>query len=207
MFIDEVKKEFGINTPIFADELLALFKQYTRAYVFRLIKKAEKAGELVAYSRGVYFIPRKTFFGQSTICSEMVAEKKYMRSGNSVYGVCAGLNLLNQFGVTTQVPNTLEIVTNNETTRKRKVVIDGKEFVVRRARCKITSDNYPEYTLLQLFNDMDEKDTLDKFALDQIASYMKEKSVTKEKLFSMSAYFPSIAAKNMIRSGALNGAI
>lgn len=58
--------------------------------------------------------------------------------------------------------------------------------------------------MLQLFNDMDEKDTLDKFALDQIASYMKEKSVTKEKLFSMSAYFPSIAAKNMIRSGVLS---
>ncbi len=207
MFISEIEKTFGFNTPIFTDEIVNLFSQYSRAYVFRLIKKAEQNGELVLYSRGVYFLPRKTFFGQSTICSEMVAEKKYLKDGELVYGIYAGINLLNQFGITTQVPNTLEIVTNNETTRKRKVVIDGKDFIIRKARCTITADNYPEYTLLQLFNEMSVQDELDDFARSQIEKYIKANNLTRERLLFMSMYFPALAVKNMLRSGTLNGTI
>ena len=206
MFADKLESRFGLNTPIFADEIVEYFGEYTRAYVFRLIKKAEQDGELVSYSRGVYYIPRKTFFGKSTICAEMVAEKKYLRDGNEVYGVYAGINLLNQFGITTQVPNTLEIVTNNETTRKRSVEIAGKKFIIRKARCEINALNYLEYTILQLFNDMNTKDRLDDFAKAQISSYIRKNNITMEKLLAMSAFFPPLTVKKMIGSGVLNGA-
>ena len=207
MFIDKIEKTYGANTPIFADEIVALFDGYTRAYVFRLINKAEADGELVSYSRGVYYIPKNTFFGKSTICSEMVAEKKYIKNKESVYGIYSGLNLLNRFGITAQVPNTLEIVTNNETTRKRKIEIGGRAFILRKARCKITKDNYPVYTLLQLFNDMSDKDELDEFAKKQIGDYIVRNDVTTEKLFDMSKVFPSATLKKMIWSGALNGTL
>lgn len=206
MFINELENEFGLNTPIFADEIVEYFSDFTRAYVFRLIKKAEMNGELISYSRGVYFIPKKTFFGKSTICSEMVAEKKYVRDGKKIYGVYAGINLLNQFGITTQVPNILEIVTNNETTRKRNIMIAGKEFVLRKSRCEINADNYSEYTLLQLFNDMDSKDSLDDFAWSQVERYIRENGVTRENLLAMAVAFPSAALKKIIRCGIFNGA-
>ncbi len=207
MFIEDIKKTYGENTPIFADEIVALFNNYTRAYVFRLIKKAEDAGELVAFSRGVYFIPKKTFFGQSTICSEMVAEKKYMKNNQSVYGIYAGLNLLNRFGVTTQVPNTMEIVTNNETTRKRNVTINGREFILRRARCEINKENYPTYTVLQLFSDMSNEDELDDFSKTQINDYMSNNKIKADDLFYMSRSFPAATLKKMVRSGVLNAAV
>ena len=175
MFVDKLESRFGLNTPIFADEIVEYFGEYTRAYVFRLIKKAGQAGELVSYSRGVYYIPR------------------------------TGINLLNQFGITTQVPNILEIVTNNETTRKRNVVIAGKEFIIRKARCEINAFNYLEYTLMQLFNDMNTKDRLDDFAKAQINSYIRKNNITMEKLLAMSAFFPSLIVKKMIGSGVLNG--
>ncbi len=207
MFIEDIKKTYGENTPIFADEIVTLFSNYTRAYVFRLIKKAEDAGELVAFSRGVYFIPKKTFFGQSTICSEMVAEKKYMKNNQSVYGIYAGLNLLNRFGVTTQVPNTMEIVTNNETTRKRNVTINGRGFILRRARCEINKENYPTYTVLQLFSDMSNEDELDDFSKTQINDYMSNNKIKAEDLFDMSRSFPAATLKKMVRSGVLNAAV
>ena len=207
MFIDKIEKAYGANTPIFADEIVALFGTYTKGYVFRLIKRAEESGELVPYSRGVYYIPKTTFFGKSTLCSEMVAEKKYLKNKESVYGVYAGLNLLNQFGITTQVPNTMEIVTNNETTRKRKIVIENREFILRKSRCKITKENYPVYTILQLFSDMSEKDKMGDFSRKQIRNYINENSITIEKLFDMSAAFPSATLKKMIGSGVLNGAV
>lgn len=207
MFIEDIKKTYGENTPIFADEIVTLFSNYTRAYVFRLIKKAEDAGELVAFSRGVYFIPKKTFFGQSTICSEMVAEKKYLKNNQSVYGIYAGLNLLNRFGVTTQVPNTMEIVTNNETTRKRNVTINGRGFILRRARCEINKENYPTYTVLQLFSDMSNEDELDDFSRTQINDYMSSNGIKADDLFDMSRSFPAATLKKMVRSGVLNAAV
>ena len=207
MFIDKIEKIYGTNTPIFADEIVALFDGYTRAYVFRLINKAEAEGELVSYSRGVYYIPKRTFFGKSTICSEMVAEKKYLKNKESVYGIYSGLNLLNRFGITTQVPNTLEIATNNETTRKRTIDIGGRKFILRKARCKITKDNYPVYTILQLFNDMSNEDKLNEFARKQIGDYIVQNDVTTEKLFDMSRFFPSATLKKMIGSGVLNGTL
>lgn len=205
MFIKELENKFGLNTPIFADEIVKCFCYFSRAYVFRLIKKAEMVGAIIPYSRGVYFIPKKTFFGKSTICSEMVAEKKYIRDGKEIYGVYAGVNLLNQFGITTQVPNILEIVTNKETTRKRSIMIAKKEFVIRKSRCEINIDNYSEYTILQLFNDMDSKEILDDFAMSQVEKYIKDNGVTRDKLLTMAVYFPSATVKKMIRSGILNG--
>lgn len=205
MFIKELENKFGLNTPIFAEEIVNYFSNFSRAYVFQLIKKVEMEGALIPYSRGVYYIPKKTFFGKSTICSEMVAEKKYIRDGKEIYGVYAGVNLLNQFGITTQVPNILEIVTNNETTRKRNIMIAGKEFVLRKSRCEITVDNYSEYTILQLFNDMDSKDSLNDFAWAQLEKYISDNGVTTEKLLTMAVSFPSATVKKMIMSGILNG--
>ena len=204
MFTQEVKKAFGANVPIFAEEILALFPQYTRAYVFRLIKRAEQDGELTSFCRGVYYIPTKTFLGASQICSEMVAEKKYLRDCQSVYGIYAGLSLLNQFGITTQVPNTVEIVTNRETTRKRKVTIVGRDFILRKARCEITKENFATYTLLQLFNDMGGSDKMDDLAREQILGYMKGNNVTQAKLFAMSQSFPSLVLRKIAGSGVLN---
>lgn len=207
MFIEDIQKAFGVNTPIFTDDIVALFKNFTRAYVFRLIKKSEEAGELVLFSRGVYFIPKKTFFGQSTICSEMVAEKKYLKNNQSVYGVYAGLNLLNQFGLTTQVPNTIEIVTNNETTRKRNVIINGREFILRKARCEINNENYATYTIMQLFSDMSNDDVLDDLSKTQIHNYMSDNKIKVDDLFYMSRVFPASTLKKIVKSGVLNAVV
>ena len=207
MFIDELEKIYGAGVPIFAEEIIKLFSGYTRAYVFRMIKSAEVSGQLVPFSRGVYYIPRKTFFGQSSLCSEMVAEKKYIKNAESVYGVYAGLNLLNQFGLTTQVPNKLEIVTNNESTRKRRITIEGRDYILRKARCEITKDNYPSYTILQLFNDMSGDDVPDEFARSRILDYIKANSISADNLFSMSGVFPASALKKMVGSGVLNGIV
>lgn len=207
MFIELLKKEYGVNNPIFASDIIKLFSNYTRAYVFRLINKAIKNNELSYYCKGVYYIPKKTFFGASTICSEIIAEKKYVKNGKSIYGIYAGQTNLNMFGLSTQVPNFIEIISNNESTRKRKVIIDGKEYILRKSRCKITNDNYPEYTLFQLFDDISKDEKINDIAKTKIYNYIKSNNVTKEKLFAMSINFPSIASKNMIKSGVLNGII
>ncbi len=130
-----------------------------------------------------------------------------MKNNQSVYGIYAGLYLLNLFGVTTQVPNTMEIVTNNETTRKRNVTINGRGFILRRARCEINKENYQTYTVLQLFSDMSDEDELDDFSKTQIKNYMSNNKIKADDLFDMSRSFPAATLKKLVRSGVLNVAV
>lgn len=203
-FISRLKDKFGLDSPIFTEEIISLFQEYTKAYVFRLIKESEENSFLKLYTRGVYYIPHNTIFGESTLYPEKVAERKYVKDKQNVYGINSGLSLLNQFQVTTQMPNVIEIVTNKEATRKRIVYINGKEFIIRKSRCQINSDNFPEYTLLQLFTEIDPRDIFDDLTVQLIKDYIKEYEITKEKLSLMALYFPSYTSKNIIRSGIFN---
>ena len=40
MFIERLKEKFNTNEPIFTEEVLELFPDFSRAQVFRFIKKA-----------------------------------------------------------------------------------------------------------------------------------------------------------------------
>ena len=207
MFIKKIKDNFKTGDPIFIENILSLFPEFTRAYVFRLIKQAEIKGELIKFSRGVYYIPKKTFFGYSTLTSSMVANNKYITDGKSVYGIYSGLTLLNQFMVSTQVPNVIEIVTNNEATRKRTVNIDGMRFIIRKSRFEITKGNYNYYSLLQFFLELGTQPNLDEFSKLKIKEYIKEKRIKQEQLIRLAMRFPAQTLKNLIGSEVMNGTI
>ena len=89
MISNELQCRFGYNTPITSEEIVSIFGKYTRAYVFRMIKRALDSGELMLFSRGVYYIPRNTVFGQTKITPEQVAEKKYIKeNGEFFWCIC-----------------------------------------------------------------------------------------------------------------------
>lgn len=205
MFIEKLSKNFDTNEPIFTEEILSLFKEYLRAQVFRYIDKAKNNKELIQFTKGVYYIPTITFWGDlSMITTDSVVEKKYLRNSNQVYGVYSGIKLLNLFSVTTQMGATIEIVTNNETTRCRHIDINGRKFILRKSRCKITKKNYAAYTILQLFNDFDDQDKLDDHSYKSIVEYINNYKVEKEQLLELSMQFPARAIKKLIGSGILN---
>lgn len=204
MFIERLKEKFNIDEPIFTNEILELFDGFTRAYVFRLINKAKSAGEIEQFDNGVYYIPQRTVLGLSTITADDVINKKYLRNGNEVYGVYSGLKLQNIFSVTTQMPNTVEIVTNNETMRKRQVEIDGRTFILRKSRCPISRVNVNAYTVLQLFNDMGTQIRLDDSAKDKVVSFIRKNNVSARELMSLATVFPAQTTKSLIVNGVLN---
>ncbi len=105
------------------------------------------------------------------------------------------------------MPNTIEIVTNNETTRKRNVTINGRRFILRKARCEINKENYPTYTVLQLFSDMNNEDELDDFSKSQINDYISSNEIKADDLFYMSRSFPATTLKKMVKSGVLNAIV
>ena len=150
--IERLALKYGENAPIFADDILATMREYTKARVYQLIAAAIDAGQLVRFDQGIYYIPTKTIFGPSKLNVGDVIERLYLRDGNKVYGFYSGLAVLNKLGITEQMPNVIEIVTNNESARIREVTIGKQKVILRKARAPINADNINVLQVLELMN-------------------------------------------------------
>lgn len=196
MFIDKLTENFNINEPIFTEEILDLFKEYSRAQVFRYIDKAKENKKIIQFTKGVYYIPNTTFWGDlSTITVDSVIEKKYLKNASDTFGVFGGIKLLNNFSITTQMAAVIEVVTNNETTRCRRISINGRNFILRKSRCKINTDNYAAYTILQLFNDFEKKDKLDESSRRRVVDYIKNTKLHKNNCLKCQNNFQHVLLK------------
>lgn len=204
MFIETLKKHFKENEPIFTNEILDVFNEYSRGYVFRLIDIYVYQDKLMKFGNGIYYLPKKTIVGTSTITVEDVINKKYIKNKKDTYGIYSGISLQNIFSLTTQIPNTIEIVTNNEATRCRKITIDKMNVILRKSRCKIDKKNANAYAVLQLFTEIENVNVLDVIAKANIKDFIKNNNVSNKDLLSLAAYFPAKATKNLICSGVIN---
>lgn len=205
MFIDKLQAKYEPNEPIFINEILDEFSEYSRGYVFKLIKKAEEKDELVNFSTGVYFIPTKTILGLSTITTEDVVEKKYISSKNETFGIYSGLQLQNMFNLTTQMPNIIEVVTNNESMRKREIEINGRRVILRKSKVNITKDNVNEYMLLQLMTEIGSN--INEISRERIKNFINRRNIDYKIIIKLASHFPSKAIKNLIISGVLGNHI
>ncbi|MCD8204046.1 MAG: hypothetical protein LUB56_02855 [Coprobacillus sp.] len=199
MIYEAILEKYGYDTPVFTKEILDMFPAYTEAYVFRVLKEEEGEGKIVRYTHGVYYLPTKTLIGESSICASDVMEKRYIQDGDEVFGVYSGAYLENLFGITTQVPNTREIVTNNETTRRRKVTIDGMDFILRKPYTTITKDNVNAYYVLELIHNLDTV-LINEEIRREINTYIEEYKVSKELLRDLSSSFPYKTSKALIQN-------
>ena len=202
MFAQRLREQFNINEPIFTEEIMRLFPEYSRMQVFRFINKAEE--NKVQFTKGVYFIPKITEFGLSTITADDVAQKKYIEWKENIYGVVSGIGLLNDFSVTTQVPAVIEIVTNNETTRKREITIRNRRFILKKSRVEINKDNAAAYTVLQLFDEFGKETKLDEYSSRLVTEYVRRQGVTKAQLLNLAVNFPGRTIQKLIRSDVFN---
>lgn len=204
MLIDELKKNFNYNEPIFTEEILNLLSNDSRAQVFRYINQSKDKGEIIQFDKGVYYIPKKTIIGPSTITADMIIEKKYLSDKKNTYGVYSGIKLFNNFSMTTQMAAVIEVVTNNESAKCREIILKNRRFILRKSRCQIDNDNVAAYTILQLFSEFKKDDYLNEDAKRRLLEYISKTGVTKEQLFNLSMNFPPRTIQNIIGSGILN---
>ncbi len=197
MIYEALKKKYGYNTPIFTKEILEMFPEYTKAYVFRLVNKEIEKGKIGKLDRGIYYIPQKSEIGPTTITPSDAAIKRYIKDGNEINGLFSGITLQNEFYVTTQVPSIREIVTNNETSFKREINIDGVTYILRKSRTPITKDNIDAYRVMQLFSETNDL-VVNERAIEEVKDYMKKKKVTKKSLLDLAKYFPGNTMKKML---------
>ena len=150
--LDRLTTNFGCNEPILLDEIDC--GGYSRPWLFKELNELCRTGKLARFDRGIYYIPTETAFGASLLDPRKVIEKKYVKDSSGCYGYYSGAAFLNQLGLSTHMPNTIDVCTNNEKTRSREIAIGKQRVILRRARSKITAKNVAVLSFLELMNEV-----------------------------------------------------
>lgn len=190
MLLEFLKKNFGPGKPIFtADaECLGLSPVNLR----QQFKKLCDSHQLLRFEAGVFFLPDPNGEYYPKPSANMVAEYKYIRNEQDVYGYYSGYTFANQLGLTLQVPYKEEIVSNNATAVVREVKVGNIPFFIRRARIPVTRENCFTLQLLDLLKDVEEYTDYEceEEAPDRIKGFIQRAKITRADIDKYIGEFP-----------------
>lgn len=140
-----------------------------------------------------------TPFGSSLLNPNKVIEKKYIYDGSGAIGYYSGITLLNKIGLSAQVPNIIDIYTNNETSKVREVTVGKQRVVLRKARTTITADNAAVQSFLELMNEFPAS-FFDGERRALIIKFVAQNNITRGAITQYAPTFPDKAMRTMIES-------
>ena len=164
-------------------------------------------GKIKRFDKGIYFIPQETIFKSgSSLSPTKVIEKKYLRNNDLINGYLTGITFANNLGITTQVPMTIELVSNKATKDYRETSLAQTTVIIRKPKVTITDENYKILQLLDLIKDIDTYAEISDFELkNRIANYMDKMKITFTMMEPFLALYPDKIYKNMYETGVLKG--
>lgn len=204
-FVNILERTFGTNRPILLNEIRGAFPGMPEATLYRRLRSAVASSRLAKPRKGVYYVPTATRFGPSMLSDAKILEKKYLTDGCEVYGYVTGLALKNQIGISNQVPGTLEIVTNRESTRSRRIEPYGgyREITLRRPKVPVNANNVEALQLLDILTYA----PVDRLAPDELARLKEFASkANRRKVVECAKLYPSKTALKLLESEA-NGVL
>ena len=153
MLYNYIKTHYKQAEPIFLSDLLRT--NITEPDLNQQLKELCEKGLLQQYDEEVYFIPKKitlnSIIGPN---ADMVARYRFISQGDNVDGFYAGNTFANQIGISTQVPQVIEIVSNN-VSDDGEVLIGNRRFDVRKPIVPITKENVYVLQMLELLVKLD----------------------------------------------------
>ena len=196
ILIDYLLNKYGTNKPILTEELSISEISYDN--LRKQLSRYNSQGIIEKYSQGVYYIPKETILGKSTLSINDVIYRKYISDDNEIYGYFSGLSFYNKLGITTQVPFVYEIVTNKEKSRVRKITLKNKKIILRKPYATINRNNYLEAQFLEFINNANINDINDN--IDTLKKYIKDKNLNKNIILDLITNYPSKTSKRLIES-------
>ncbi|MBQ7906293.1 MAG: hypothetical protein IJ361_11145 [Spirochaetaceae bacterium] len=205
MFFEFLKLNYKENEPIFISEIQ--YKNLNMNAIRQQILNLTNKNLLIRYDTGIYFIPGNSIFKSSnTLNQNKIIEKKYISNNDEVIGYFSGLNFANRIGLTTQVPNLYEVVSNKATCDYREIKIGTTKVILRKPRTVITIENHLELQFLDMIKEIDNLSFLDKDENKKIVlNYMNKAKISFEKLQKLLEFYPDKIYKNLYQVGVLNG--
>lgn len=153
MLYNYIKDHYKETEPIFLSDLLRI--NIIEPEINKQLKELCENDLLQQYDDEVYFIPKKTTLN-STIGpnADMVARYRFISKGDNVDGFYAGNTFANQIGISTQVPQAIEIV-SNKFLDDGEVLIGKRRFDVRKPVVPVTKENVYVLQMLELLKNLE----------------------------------------------------
>jgi hypothetical protein len=182
---------------IFGYDALGLDKrQYAAATkaVERLVIK----GILQRYSKGIFFRPKKTIFGEIGPSESEILGRYLYNKGKQVAYI-TGSALYHRMGLTTQVPSVLQIASKGERIRINNGTVQARPA---KSYVDVSADNVSQLELLDALKDFRQIPDLDRsVAISVLSARLKQMST--DELGRLSGYAQAYPP----RVGALLGAL
>lgn len=191
---DMLLNKYGYGNPFSLAEIN--FNNYSLPWIKKELNKLVNSNIIVRYERGIYYIPEKTIFGNGSLNPHKIIEKKYLSNDSGYY---SGLSFANKIGITTQMPNVIEIYTNNEKSRVREITVNNLKVILRKTRVNITKENICVLSFLELMNSFP-KDYFNSERKNIIINYIKENGINRKEITKYSPYFPDRVMRNLVES-------
>lgn len=189
--------KFGTNEPFFTSEID--YPNYSKPWLYKELNKLCDEGKIIRFERGLYYIPTKTIFGPSIMDPGKVIAKKYIYDGTETIGYYSGTTFLNQLRLTTQMPNVIEIYTNNEPSNVRDVMVGKQRVIVRRARTTVNRSNVAVLSFLEMMNSIPVKffDSEKKLIIER---YLTDNGISRKDITKYAPLFPDKAIRTLVES-------
>ena len=196
MLYDYLIKNYKENEPIFVPDIDL---PVTNTNLRQMFKNLCDEGKIRRFDKGVYYLPAKSRLkGVSSIAPDTVVQYKYVSRSGKVNGYYSGFTFANQMGVTTQVPYTLEIVSNAASANVRQVDVKGRKVVLRKPKTMVTAQNYRILQFLDLLKDIEVyADDTDEDVAARLAKYVKDENMKQADVDRYLPLYPDKVYKNL----------
>lgn len=164
----------------------------------KVLERLQKTGVIRKLSKGIFYKPKKTVFGEKRPDEEQVLKSYLFRDGQRIAYI-TGTYLYNRMGLTTQIPAIIQIAS-----REKRIFVN--RGAIRATAVKsyvdVTGDNYQLLGLLDVLKDFKDIPDIDmQAALGIVVKQIQQ--LTERELVEMAGY----ALKYPPRVRALFGAI
>ncbi|MCH5268661.1 MAG: hypothetical protein J1E62_10005 [Lachnospiraceae bacterium] len=203
MLLEYLQQNYKANEPIFVSDIELPVTDTNLRQMFKVLCDS---GQIMRYDTGIYYLKGVSKLkGGTTLSASEVARYKYISRNNQVNGYYSGYTFANQLGLTTQVPFTIEIVSNKASAKCREVCVKNQKIILRKPRTQITGENCCILQLLDLLKDIElyvDDDISD--AAKRIGAYVKELGLRRTEIDQYIGLYPDRIYKNIYETRLYN---
>lgn len=202
MLLEYLQERYRVNEPIFVSDIAL---PVTNTNLRQMFKVLCDSGQIMRYDTGIYYLKGKSKLKGGTVMSaDEVARYKYISRNNQINGYYSGYTFANQIGLTTQVPFTIEIVSNYSSAKYREISLKNQKIILRKPRTQITNENCNILQFLDLLKDLEMYADDISDAAKRLSAYAKELRLCRTEIDEYIGFFPERIYKNIYETRLYN---
>lgn len=197
MLFDYICEIYEPGQPIFVEDIQ--IENMTKEDKQEQLKRLLAYHKLFQFDAETYFQPLMSLGKQRTkISPDVVVREKYITRKGKRIGYFCGHTLVNQMGISPQVPHKEELASNVIKKEIDEVKVGWRTYVVQRPPIEVTEENYRILQLLDVLKRIHEYvDETEEMIRDRLTLYIRKNNLSRAAVDQYLGCFPPEAEENM----------